>query len=172
MSKELDEFTELLKKKTTDQITPEVIWAVVDSVDWQEKTMDVKSTVDGLPYYDVLLGLGSFYRKPKLGTKCVIARLENTVGTILIDAEEFEEAILISDESEFTIKKEGFIVKVGNDSLKEVWNDFFDAFKNLSGELKKVVVSIGVTPNVPAIEQIENTVETDIKPRLNNILTE
>lgn len=172
MSDKLDEFSKLLRHNATKHIKPQVVWAKVESVNWSDKTMDVKSIVDGLEYYDVLLGLGSFYRKPKQGTKCVIAKIENSDATILIDAEEFEEGIFTSGDSQFTIKEDGFIIKQGNDSLKDVWNDFFTQFKKLSGELKKVVVSIGVTPNVPAITAIEQTVETQIKLHLNNILVE
>jgi len=172
MSDNLDKFTELLHKKTKEQIVNEVIWVTAEVIDWDKKTMTVKSIVDGLEYYDVLLGLGSYYRKPKQGTKCVIARLESTNATILIDALEFEEMVLTSGDSKFTIKSSGFIIKQGSNSLKEVWNDFFEEFKNLAGELKKVVVSMGVTPDIPAIEIIEQKVEQIIKPNLNSILIE
>jgi len=172
MSDKLDEFAKLLQHSAKKHVNPQVVWAKVESVDWSKKTMEVKSIVDGLAYYDVLLGLGSFYRKPKQRTKCVIAKIENSDATILIDAEEFEEGIFTSGDSQFTIKEDGFIIKQGGDSLKDVWNDFFAEFKNLSGELKKVVVSIGVTPNVAAIVAIEQTVETQIKHSLNKILVE
>ena len=155
MSKELDEFERLQAEKMKRQVKAQIVWAIVTSVDWAKKTMDTKSVVDGLELYDVLLGLGSFYRKPKIGTKCVLGILENKQGLILLDAEEFEEAVYSSGESEFTIKEDGFIIKQGDDSLKQVLGDFMT-------EVNKITVINGTSINVPAVAAIKN--------RLNNIL--
>lgn len=172
MSDALDEFERLLHQKGKSQILPEVIWVTAKEINWEEKTMTATSIVDDLDYYDVLLGLGSFFRKPRQGTKCVIAKLENSNGTILIDAEEFDQAIFTSQDTNFIIKQTGFIVKVGNESLKEVLNDWQAEFGKLADEINKIEVSIGVTPNVPAITEIKNKVTTAIKNRLNTILIE
>jgi hypothetical protein len=153
----LTEFTRLLKQQQKSAVNPQLIWAKVKNVDWSAKTMTAENIVDGLDYFDVLLGLGSFYRKPKLGTKCLLGILgNNTSATFLIEAEAYEEAIFKSNESVFTIKEDGFIVKQGNESLKDVLNDLID-------ELNKIRVIQGRTINVVAV--------TAIKNRLNTILT-
>ncbi len=155
MSDALNEFVRLQRENTKRHIKAQIVWATVSSVDWDAKTMEAKSVVDGLELYDVLLGLGSFYRKPKIGTKCVLGLLENRQGLILLDAAEFEEAVYSSGGSEFTIKEEGFIIKQGSESVKDVLGDFMT-------EVNKIIVINGTSINVPAV--------TAIKNRLNNIL--
>ena len=172
MSDKLDELERLLNNKAKKHIKAQVIWVTAIDIDWEAKTMTAKSVVDGLEYFDVLLGLGSYYRKPKQGTKCIISLLENKEGTILIDALEFEEAIFTSLDTQFTIKEDGFIVKVGDESLKEVLNDWQEQFGKLADEINKIIVSIGTTPNVPKITEIKNKVATTFKNRLNTILIE
>ena len=153
----IEEFTRLLKQQQKGAIQPQLIWATVESVDWVNKTMTAKSVVDGLEYFDVLLGLGSFYRKPKVNTKCLLGVLGNkAAATFLIEAEAFEEEIYKSGNTEFTIKESGFIVKQGNESLKTVLNDLID-------ELNKIVVIQGRTIDVAAVTLIKN--------RLNTVLT-
>jgi len=154
MSKELDEFTRLLKQQQKNAVNPQLIWAIVNSVDWDTKTMTAESIVDGLEYYNVLLGLGSFYRKPKVGTKCLLGVLGNKASaTFLVEAEAFEEANFKSDETEFTIKESGFIVKKGDESLKTILNDFID-------EINKIVVIQGRTIDVAAVTLIKNRLNT------------
>ncbi|NCQ58955.1 MAG: hypothetical protein GW794_14140, partial [Flavobacteriales bacterium] len=67
MGKEIDEFTRLLKAQQKSVVNPQLVWATVKSVDYTKKTMSATSVVDELDYFNVLLGLGSFYRKPKVG---------------------------------------------------------------------------------------------------------
>ena len=152
----ITEFTRLLKAQQKSAVNPQLIWATVKAVDWNSKTMTAESVVDGLEYFNVLLGLGSFYRKPKVGTKCLLGVLGNkAAATFLIEAEAFEESVFISDESEFTIKESGFILKQGNESLKTILNDFIT-------EVNKIVVVQGRTIDVAAV--------TLIKKRLNTVL--
>jgi hypothetical protein len=138
-------------------VNPQLIWATVAAVDWSKKTMTAKSVVDGLEYFNVLLGLGSFYRKPKVGTKCLLGVLgDKKAATFLIEAEAFEESVMKSSDTEFTIKEDGFILKQGNESLKTILNDFMN-------EVNKIVVVQGRTIDVAAVTLIKN--------RLNTVLT-
>jgi hypothetical protein len=156
MSGAITEFTRLLKEQQKSAVSPQLIWAIVKEVNWSAKTMIAESIVDGLDFYNVLLGLGSFYRKPKVGTKCLLGVLGNkTAATFLIETEAYEEAVFKSDITEFTIKENGFIVKQGNESLKTILNDFID-------EVNKIVVIQGRTIDVTAV--------TLIKQRLNTVL--
>lgn len=170
--KNIQEFGELLGRSMNKKVKIQTHWCKVSEVNWDDKTMTVNAVHDDLPFNNVLLGLGSFYRKPKVDSLCLIGIIANQEAeAFLIDAEAFEEAIWVSGESEFTIKEEGFIVKQGDESLKEVLNDSFTEFGKLCDEINKIVVSIGVTPNVATITQIKVKVTNQINNRLNNILT-
>lgn len=169
--KNIEEFGRLLARNINGKLKVQTHWCNATSVDWQAKTMTATGVSDGLEFYDVSLGLGSFYRKPKLGSLCLIGILENQeASAYLIDLSAFEEAVWYSGGSELTIKEEGFIIKQGDESLKEVLNDWQAQFGKLCDELNKVVVSIGVSPNVTSITQIKQEVLSKINGRLNNIL--
>ena len=170
-----DNITELgavLNERTKKLIDVQTHWCNVKSVDWDKKTMVATGLVDDLDFFDVNLGVGSIYKKPKIKTKCLIGIINNNIAdAFLIECDEIEEIVFTSGESEFIIKEEGFIVKQGGESLKEVFNDLFEQKNKLNEEVQKIVVSIGVSPNVPALVQIAK--ETDqIKDRLNTILIE
>jgi hypothetical protein len=170
-----DNITELgavLNERTKKLIDVQTHWCNVKSVDWDKKTMVATGLVDDLDFFDVNLGVGSIYKKPKIKTKCLIGIINNNIAdAFLIECDEIEEIVFTSGESEFIIKEEGFIVKQGGESLKEVFNDLFEQKNKLNKEVQKIVVSIGVSPNVPALVQIAT--ETDqIKDRLNTILIE
>ena len=154
MSDAISEFQRLLKEQQKGVVNPQLIWAKVNAVNWNAKTMTAVSIVDGLEYFNVLLGLGSLYRKPTIGTKCLLGVLGNkAAATFLIEAEAFEEANFKSATTEFTIKETGFIVKQGNESLKTILNDLID-------ELNKIVVIQGRTIDVPAVTLIKNRLNT------------
>ena len=57
--------------------------------------------------------------------------------------------------TEFTFDASGFQFNRDGENLKEVLNTFQEGFGRLCDELSKVVVSIGVSPDVPAITQIK-----------------
>jgi len=151
----LKEFKSLLQKKAKDQVPIQTEWVAVKSVNWEEKTMVGTGLENGLDYEDVLLGLGSFYRKPKVGTMAIIGTINNSAAAFMIDCEETEELAWKNEESEYRITPEGFEVKKGNESLKKILNDFID-------EVNKIVVIQGTTINQVAVEEI--------KQRLNTVL--
>lgn len=158
MSNALDEFIRLQKQQGKSFVKPQMNWAIVKSVDWEKKTMVATDLIDGLDYYDVLLGIGAIYQKPKVGAKCLLGVLGNKASaTFLIEAENVEETIYTSDKTKFVIKESGFVIQQDNESLKSVLNDFFD-------EVNKIVVIYGNTINKGAV--------TAIKTRLNKILIE
>lgn len=154
----LEEFTRLMKEQGKSAVKPQLVWAKVKEVDWESKTMTATDLVDGLDYFDVLLGIGAVYQKPKLGAKCMLGVLGNKASaTFLIEAEAIEETIYISDKTKFVIKENGFVIQQNKESLKSVLNDFID-------EVNKIVVIYGNTINKGAV--------TAIKQRLNTILIE
>lgn len=153
---EFDDFVRLIDRRTQTAQVKAVVWATVKEVDWDKKDMTATSISDGLDYYEVPLGVGTFYRRPVVGSKVLLGILEGKkAAAVLLDAEDVEELVYTSGESVFTIKKEGYIIKQGNESLRDCLNDFID-------ECNKIIVVNGTSINVPAVEAI--------KERLNTIL--
>lgn len=139
------------------QNTPiQTSWAKVKSVDWDNKVMICTGIKDELDYEGVLLGLGGFYMKPKIGQKCLVGIVENQgQNAFLISAEATEELAWENDVSTYRITKDGFEIKKGDENLKDVLNDFID-------EVNKIVVVTGTTINQAKVILI--------KERLNTIL--
>lgn|GEM_PF-916453 len=168
----IQELGNVLNERTKSLIDIQTHWCNVKSVDWDKKLMIAVGLVDDLPFYDVNLGIGSIYKKPKLKTKCLIGIINNNIAdAFLIECDEVEEIIFTSGESVLTIKEDGFIVKQSNESLKVILNDLVAEINKLNDEVAKIVVSIGVSPNVPILVQIKNAT-TQINDRLNNVLIE
>ena len=156
MSKEADELRRLLDQRMKGNVKAQIVRAVVTEVDWDNKTMTAKGLVDDLEYYDVLLGTGSFYRRPEIGTNCILAVLDGKeAATLLIDAGSFQEAVYSSADTSLTIKEEGFIIARAGEDLSTILSDMID-------ELNKIVVVYGNTINVAAMNAI--------KTRINNVL--
>jgi hypothetical protein len=157
MSKKIDELVRLLAKGTKSAVKPQMVWAKVSALDWENKKMTAIGLVDELEYFEVLLGLGHVFKKPRVGSLCLLGIIANhDAFTFLIEAEDVEEMQLQSNTTNLTIGDTGYKVSRGNENLKEVLNDFID-------EVLKIVVLQGRSINVPVV--------TQIKARLNTILT-
>ncbi len=157
MSKELDELNRLLVQRQKSAQKAHIVWATVKEVDWANRQMTATGLLDELDYYEVQLGLGSFYRKPVVGTKCLLGVIENqSAATFLIEAEAFEEGVWTSDTTQLTVKTAGVSIKRGDEQLITVLNELID-------EVNKIKVIYGNTIDIAAV--------TAIKQRLNNVLT-
>jgi len=172
MGEALDEFSQLMRKSAKKQVPIQTEWCIVSKVNWDEKTMVAKSVINDLEYFDILLGLGAIYKKPKLNTKVLIGIIANTTACFLISCEAFEEIIIISAKSTFVIKEEGFIVQQDSENLGKIISDYHKEFGKLCDEVNKIVVSVGVTPNVAAIALIKQKVTENIDTRLKQVLKE
>lgn len=156
-SDQLNEFHRLLIETIKGKIKPQLVWAIVTEVDWEEKTMTAEGLIDELAFFDVSLGLGSVYKKPKVGSKCLLGVLENkAAATFLIEAEAIEEMQIVSDTANFIIKEDGFIIRKDKESLKDVLNDFID-------EVNKIVVIQGRTINTSEVVKIKERLNTILK---------
>lgn len=157
-TQEISEFNSLLGQRIKELQEVQTVWVIVKSVDWASKTMVATGVVDDLDYHEVILGLGYDYKKPSIGSTCLIGVINNNPGnTFLINGETIDEHQFISGTSRLTIKKDGFVIQQGSESLKQVLNDMID-------ELNKIIVIQGTTINVGAMNAI--------KQRLNTILKE
>jgi hypothetical protein len=150
------EFKNLIDQKAKRQIPVQTEWVKVESVNWDEKTMVAIGEENDLPYEDVLLGLGSIYKKPKPGSLALIGLINNTAGCYLIDCEAYDEIEVNSKLTTLQVKEKGVRIKKGNEDLLEIMNDFND-------EVIKVFTQNGMAFEAPKF--------VEFKVRLNDVLT-
>lgn len=111
------EFASLLTQKGKELIGVQTHWVVVKSVDWNAKTMVATGVVDDLDFHNVVLGLGSNYRKPSIGSKCLIGIINNDGAvTFLIDCEVIEGFELI-DKTGFKFSLNNGKMTINGDTL-------------------------------------------------------
>lgn len=149
--------------------------ATVKSVDKKEKTIVVVDLddfeLDEVRLTSVIDKSNSVVRFPKIGSTVLVAPVNNDDHTFFVIAiSEVESLQGTIETTDFLIDKEGYQINREGENLKIVLNDYIAEFGKLCDELAKVVVSIGVTPNVPVITAIKKEVTQQIKARLNNIL--
>lgn len=113
------EFNELLSQRIKELIPTQVVWVTVKEVDWQEKTMTAVGVTDNLEYYDVLLGLLSEFKKPVVGSRCLIGIIENKDNSFLMYAAEIEEH-LITDKTGFKIHLNNGELQLNGDSFSGI----------------------------------------------------
>lgn len=104
-------------------------WVTVDTVDKDNRAMDVTGVVDQLEYYNVQLGMGALCIYPKPGTTCLVGIVEGQeTDTFLISAEEVDEIVLNGG-------KLGGMVKVGEltERLNLIEKDINSLKQKLSG---------------------------------------
>lgn len=110
------EFNELLSQRIKELIPTQTVWVTVKEVDWDEKTMTAVGVTDNLEYYDVLLGLQSEFKKPVVGSRCLIGIIENKDNSFLLYATEIEEH-LITDKTGFKIHLKNGELQLNGDSF-------------------------------------------------------
>ncbi|KFF13118.1 hypothetical protein IW15_10170 [Chryseobacterium soli] len=108
---------------------------------------------------------------PKVGSLVTIGIYKKNNKAVILSVSEVEKIEFRNDKSDFTFDSSGFQFNRDGENLKEVLNQFQEGFGKLCDEVAKVVVSIGVTPDVPAIMQIKNDIVNANKQALNKILT-
>lgn len=108
---------------------------------------------------------------PKINSVVTIGISTTNNNAVILAVSEVEKIHFKNNEADFTFDSSGFQFNRDGENLKEVLNSFQESFGKLCDELSKVVVSIGVTPDVPAIQLIKNEVITTNKNALNKILT-
>jgi hypothetical protein len=118
----IDRLWSRLNNGAKDQVKVQTCWVVAGAVDWQEKTMTAKGVSDDLEYFDISLGLGSFFRKPKTGTICLIGLIENQdAATFLIDAEDVEEFSISSGDNVLLLDPNGWSFNGGQNGGLVNW---------------------------------------------------
>lgn len=110
---------------------------------------------------------------PKVGSTILVEPINEDLKQLYVAKYSQVESVSgLIETTHFLMDKNGFKIARENENLKNVLNDWQDEFGKLCDEINKIYVSIGATPNVLVINQIKQTVTTQIKNRLNTILTE
>lgn len=139
---------------------PETVFAArVTAVNKKEKTITVED--EGISYPDVRLSAAindnnKVIVYPEINTTVLVGLIgndENTLFVCAVDAVESVEGVI--GECKFLIDNNGYHLAKGELNVKDLLVDGFENQNKLNRELQKVVVSIGVTPNVPALKEIE-----------------
>lgn len=143
---EVKKFAELLSKQARELMPIQTVWAVAKSVDWDSKTMVATGQIDDLDYEEVLLGNGFEFKKPTIGTICLLGIIQNNAAMVfLIDAAEVEE-YLITDKKGFKLNlKEGKLTLNGD---------------SLGGLVKAKELKTQIDKNTDAIKELQNVLNS------------
>ncbi|WP_329804642.1 hypothetical protein [Flavobacterium facile] len=121
MSNKLLEFKKLLANKIHSKIPVQTEWVKVSEIDWDNKTMTAIGELNNLEYHDVVLGIGSFNIKPKIGTIALVGAIHNGEACFMILCEEIEE-IEIIDKSGFKFSLNDGLMTINGDEFGGVVN--------------------------------------------------
>ena len=157
-------FKELLK-------IPEMVFpAVVKSVDKEEKTIVIE--YEELEYTDVRLSASideatdKVILYPKINTSVLVGLIGNDENTLFVcDISEVESIAGTIGDCVFEIDTNGYYLTRKGINVKDLLMEGFINQNRLNGELQKVMVSVGVTPNIPKL----NEIKTDNEQVINNI---
>ena len=148
--------------------------ATVTAVDKAKHVVSVQDT-DDFVFDDVRLtsvidAASKVVQYPAVGSTVLVSRIGDDNNTFFIAAYGEVESIAGQiGNAEFHIDKMGYQIDRADENLKQVLTDFQDEVGKLCDEVNKVVVSVGVTPNVLVITAIKSKVES-IKSRTEIIL--
>nr|DAS20555.1 MAG TPA: hypothetical protein [Caudoviricetes sp.] len=124
-----EQLRDALERRINGAKQAQLRWVTVDTVDKDNRAMDVTGVVDQLEYYNVQLGMGALCIYPKPGTTCLVGIIEGQeTDAFLISAEEVDEIVLNGG----TL---GGLVKVGEltDRLNLIEKDINSLKQKLSG---------------------------------------
>lgn len=111
-----DELIAQLNKRTP--MAPGARWVTVKEIQWDQKTMTATSVSDGLDYFEVQLGLGSFYRRPKVGSIALIGTpMQEEAAGFLIDCASLDEEY-IEDSTGFKWHLNEGLLKINGESFE------------------------------------------------------
>lgn len=147
-----DELRNILFDQQKNAFTIQVEWVKCKSVDWDKKTMTAIGLNDDLEFFDVLLGVGMVYTKPKPDTKCLIGMIENKASqAFLITCDQVDEILLQTTEGKLKLQIDGDTWKWNdgnNEGIVKVvpLTDDLNAIKNDINQLKQLFGSWVVVP--------------------------
>lgn len=106
---------------------------------------------------------------PKIGSSVVIGVIPSNSNAVILSVSDVDTMEYVKGDTRLKVDAEGYTIERQEENLGQVTEDLLGEIGNLCDELSKVVVSVGVTPNVPVIEAIKNRVLNGIKGRFKKI---
>ena len=149
--KKLIEFKNLITDKMKSHVPMQTEWVKVSEVDWEEKTMTAIGENNGLPYFDVLLGLGAMNVKPKIGSLALVGAIHNGEACFMISCEEME-GFELTDQSGFKVDLNDGLLLINGEEFGGIVNakelkEQVDKNTALLKEIKKVFTNWITVPN-------------------------
>ena len=125
-------------------------------VDWNDLQIDdVRLRANVAPGEDAVVLF------PKVGSVVLAQRLGEMEVMFITMVSEVEEVKWVVDGCTLNINSTGFKIDKNGVSLADIMDDFFGQVKAINNELQKVVVAVGVTPNVPALQGINTQIDNN-----------
>lgn len=169
----------------------ELFTAEVKAVDKKKKGLTVEDA-EGIKYPDVRLTAtlseqDKIALYPKVGSSVLVARIGGSANTLYciacseVEAVEgkIEDTHFLVDkdglhaqqhDTELLVDQDGFHLDRKGKNLYETLEKLFEQVQKLCEELSKVVVSVGTTVNIAAVNQIKQNIQNAVKQELNEIL--
>lgn len=94
--------------------------------------------------------------KPKVGSRVLVAIIENIkTEAVLLSCSEVDEFFIHIGSAIFRLKENKVKITAGNEDLKDTLIDMKKEIVKLSGEVQKIVVLYGTSPNLLALVAID-----------------
>lgn len=155
LSEETNKLKKTLGRMVRSHVKVQTVWAKAKTVDWANKKMVATGVVDELDYHDVLLGLGHEYKKPAVGTLCLLGIIENQeAASYLIYAEQVDETVYDGGENGGFVKVVELVERLN--LVEKDLNDLRTALltwtvsPNDGGAALRIAL-VGVAPTGPAV---------------------
>lgn len=154
-----DEHIKSELKKFAERFGPSTIMPATVLAVAEDDTLKIEFS-DGLQIEDVRLKAvvkagNKMLLLPKINTEVLVGRIENSNELCVLSVNEVDKVIVIVDNTHYEISADGFLIKRGNDTLKQVVQLIIEA-------VQQVVVVYGNNPDYVKLETALN--------KLNNIL--
>jgi hypothetical protein len=150
-----------------------IVEATVISVNEADATVEVEfvsgAVIDDARLRSVVKAGNKCILVPEVDSVVLVGRIGNSEEWVVVAVESIAKVLYVIGTATFEITEDGFLIQKGTDTLKAVLNDLVDKVKALNEEVQKIVVVVGVTADVPALQAINTALET-VRTNMNNIL--
>lgn len=165
---------ELIKQLIEKHIPITLDIGIVKEV--EEDICHVESQTSEKDYFDCRINAieknegDRFKITPKKGSSVVFGIFKDTEKAIIISVSEVEKIEAVIDSTDFLIDTDGYQLMRDGVNLKNVLNDGFENVNKLNKEVQKIIVAVGVTPNIPALKDIETSTKNEVLQKIKTVL--
>ncbi|CAL2108176.1 conserved hypothetical protein [Tenacibaculum sp. 190524A02b] len=169
MGSETEELQEAFKRLVT---IPEMVFtATVKAINKEDKTIQIEA--DEIAYHDVRLSANidnndKVVLYPAINSSVLVGLIGNDENTLyMLSASQVESVSGTIGACKFRIDTNGYHLTKDGLNVKDLLTQGFENQNQLNKEMQKVIVSVGVTPNQPKLQEIY----TNNKQVINNLKT-